>query len=243
MRVLGFCVMPAPSPESPAHSPRAARFRRGVGLGMPVFLGYVPIGAAFGIVATSAGFTVAQTAACSAFVFAGAGQFIAVNLMTAGAGLTGVLFATAVLNLRHVLFSATLAPYMRSTPRRMQFPLAITTTDETFGVNVTDLRAGTADEWSMLGVNLTSWSGWLLGSTLGAVATSLIGDPSRWGVQFAMPAMFTALLVAQVTGRRHLVAAIVAAVLAIALAPLLPGAWPVIVGAMGAASVATVMDR
>jgi 4-azaleucine resistance transporter AzlC len=210
---------------------------------MPVFLGYVPIGAAFGIVATTAGFTVAQTVACSAFVFAGAGQFISVNLMTAGAGLAGVLFATTVLNLRHILFSATLAPYLRSTPRRMQFPLAVMTTDETFGVNVTDLRAGTADEWSMLGVNVISWSGWLLGSTLGAAATALIGDPSRWGVEFAMPAMFTALLVAQLTGRRHVVAAIVAALLAIALAPLLPGAWPVIVGAMGAATVATVNDR
>ncbi|HEX9092496.1 MAG TPA: AzlC family ABC transporter permease [Coriobacteriia bacterium] len=216
---------------------------RGVRLGTPVFLGYVPIGAAFGIVATAAGFTVAQTAACSALVFAGAGQFIAVNLLSAGAGLFGVLFATAILNLRHVLFSATLAPYLRSTPRSMQFPLAITTTDETFGVNITDLRAGGADEWSMLGVGVISWSGWLLGSTLGSAATSLIGDPSKWGVQFAMPAMFTALLVAQVTGRRHLVAAIVAAVLALALAPLLPGAWPVILGAMGAATAATVMRK
>jgi 4-azaleucine resistance transporter AzlC len=219
------------------------RFLRGARLGMPVFLGYLPIGAAFGIVASASGLTVLQVAACSAFVFAGAGQFIAVNLMAAGAGLAGVLFATAVLNLRHVLFSATLAPYLRSTPLRMQLPLALTMTDETFGVNVTDLRSGTADEWSMLGVGVFSWSGWLLGSTLGATATALIGDPSRWGVQFAMPAMFTALLVAQVTGKRHLVAAGVAAALAIALSPFVSGAWPVVIGAMGAATVAAVTER
>jgi 4-azaleucine resistance transporter AzlC len=235
--------MSAPAPDAEARPPASARFLRGVRLGAPVFLGYLPIGAAFGVVAAAAGLSVLQVAACSAFVFAGAGQFIAVNLMTAGAGLAGVLLTTAVLNLRHVLFSATLAPYLRATPRRMQLPIAFTMTDETFGVNVTDLRVGTADDWSVLGVGVFSWSGWLLGSTLGAVATAFIGDPSRWGVQFAMPAMFTALLVAQVTGRRHLIAALVAAALAVGLSTILPGAWPVVIGAMGATTVATVMDR
>ncbi len=212
-------------------------------LGSPIFLGYLPIGAAFGILATTAGFSVAQAVACSALVLAGAGQFIAVNLLGAGAGLATVVIATTVVNLRYVLFSATLSPYLRDMPLRRQLPLAFTLTDETFGVNVTDLRAGTADARSMLGVGVVSWLGWTLGTAIGAGAASSVGDPTRWGVEFAMPAMFVALLVAQITSRRYVVAAVVAAILTAACSFFLPGAWPVIVGAMGAASVAAVVNR
>jgi len=216
---------------------------RGVRLGLPVFMGYMPVGMAYGIVATTAGFSLFQAVACSGLAIAGAGQFIGANLLKAGAGAVAVIVATGVVNLRYLLFGATLAPYLHDTPRRLQLPLAFTLTDETFGINVTDLQAGTADDHSMLGVGAVSWVGWTLGTAIGAGAASLIGDPTRWGVDFAMPAMFTALLVAQLTGRRYAVAGVLAAVLTIGLSFLLPGAWPTIGGAMGAATIAAVMDR
>jgi predicted branched-subunit amino acid permease len=71
----------------------------------------------------------------------------------------------------------------------------------------------------------------------------MIGDPSRWGVDFALPAMFTALLVAQVTERKYLVVAAVAAATALALSAVLPGEWPVIAGAIGAATAGAVIYR
>ncbi|MDO8964893.1 MAG: AzlC family ABC transporter permease [Coriobacteriia bacterium] len=216
---------------------------RGVRLGLPVFLGYVPVGAAFGLAAVSIGFSATQTTACSALVFAGAGQFIAVNALRSGDGAIAALIATGVVNLRHLLFSATLAPHLRGVDRPTQALLAFTLTDEVFAVNISDLRAGRADRYSMLGVGVISWTGWLLGTVIGALAGAAIGDPSKWGVEFAMSAMFVALLVGQITGRREIVAAALAAGLALALTMVLPGMWPVVVGAIVAATIMTAVSR
>lgn len=203
----------------------------------------MPVGMAYGIVATTAGFSLIQAVTCSGLAIAGAGQFIGANLLKAGAGAVAVILATGIVNLRYLLFSATLAPYLHETPRFLQLPLAFTLTDETFGINITDLQAGTADDYSMLGVGAVSWIGWTLGTAIGAGAATLIGDPTKWGVDFAMPAMFTALLVAQLTGRRYALAGALAAVVTLALSFVLPGAWPTIGGAMSAATIAAVMDR
>lgn len=212
-------------------------------LGMPVFLGYLPVGAAFGVVATAAGTGIAAAVGCSGLVLAGAGQFIGLQLLKGAAGLATAILATAVVNLRYVLFSATMSPYLRETPWYRQLFIAFTLTDETFAINITDSRAGLSDDWSKLGVGFISWVGWTAGTALGAAATAMIGDPSKWGVDFALPAMFTALLVAQVTERRYAVVAVVAAASALALATVLPGEWPVIAGAIGAATVGALMYR
>ena len=216
---------------------------RGVRLGLPILLGYVPVGAAFGIAATAAGFSVTQATACSALVLAGAGQFIGVAALQSSANLTAALVATGIVNLRYLLFSATLAPRTRETPRWQQLLIAFTLTDETFAINIDDSLEGRADGWSMIGVGAVSWLGWTVGTFIGAVAGSAIGDPARWGVGFAMPAMFTALLVGQVTGARTAVAAALAAALALAFSWALPGQWPIVVAAVVAASVMTAAPR
>lgn len=234
--------MPLPPSAIPAAPSPASRLLRGARLGLPVFLGYMPIGAAFGIAATAAGFTVVQATACSALVLAGAGQFIGLAAI-AGGNLAAALIATGVVNLRYVLFSATIAPHLGDTPRWQQGLLAFTLTDETFAINIADAREGKADRFSMLGVGAISWVGWTMGTLLGALAGSAIGDPSRWGVQFAMPAMFIALLVGQLTGRREIVAAVLAAVVALALSAVLPGQWPVVAAAITAATVMTAVAR
>jgi 4-azaleucine resistance transporter AzlC len=231
--------MPATDPSSPLGAGARTSLLRGARLGMPIFLGYLPIGVAFGIAATALGFTVAQAFGCSALAIAGAGQFIAVETLRGGGGLAAALIATGVVNLRYVLFSATMAPRLHEFPRWQQFLLAFSLTDETFAVNISDVREGKADAYSMLGVGAISWLGWTLGTMIGGLAGSAIGDPRAWGVDFAMPAMFTALLVGQVTGRRELTAASLAATLALALTLVLPGEWAVVTAAMGTATVMT----
>ncbi len=235
--------MPQPvTATAPAPTP-ASLMLRGVRLGMPIFLVYMPIGAAFGLAATAAGFTFVQATACSALVLAGAGQFIGVAALASSGNLAAALIATGVVNLRYLLFSATLAPYLKGVSRWHQVLLAHTLTDETFAVNISDARSGRADRFSMTGVGLISWLGWTLGTAIGAAAGTAIGDPSAWGVDFAMPAMFIALLVGQITGRRELVAGALAAVMALALSAWLPGQWPVVAGAITAATVMTAVPR
>jgi 4-azaleucine resistance transporter AzlC len=226
--------MPAPSD--------AARFMRGVRLGTPVFLGYVPVGAAFGLAATAAGFSVLQAVACSGLAIAGAGQFIGLASL-AGGNLAAALVATGVVNLRYLLFSATMAPHLAGVPRWHQGLLAFTLTDETFAINIADAREGRADRFSMLGVGAISWLGWTAGTLAGALAGSSIGNPDAWGVQFAMPAMFVALLVGQLTGRREYIAGGIAALTALALAAVLPGQWPIVAAAIVAATLMAVTER
>lgn len=215
---------------------------RGVRLGMPIFLGYMPVGAAFGLAATAAGFTIVQAVACSGLVIAGAGQFIGLAALASG-NLAAALIATGVVNLRYLLFSATMAPHLADVPRWHQGLLAFTLTDETFAINIADAREGRADRFSMLGVGAISWLGWTLGTLIGALAGSAIGNPDNWGVGFAMPAMFTALLVGQLTGKREYVAAGIAAACALALSAVLPGQWPIVAAAIVAATIMAVTER
>lgn len=231
------------APPRSLQIPRRGSLLRGIRLGFPIFLGYVPVGMAFGILATTAGFAPIQAVACSATALAGAGQFIALAVMKTGGAVLAVIAATTIVNLRYVLFGATVSPYLTETPLLGQAALAFSLTDETFAVNISDLHSGAADEFSMAGVGAISWVGWVVGTAVGAYAASLVGDPSRFGVDFAMPAMFTALLVGQVESRKHLVVAAIAGVLAVALASVLPDKWYLVVASIVAATIAAVVYR
>lgn len=237
------------APDIPLKNPTLARFARGLELGLPIFLGYVPAGMAFGILARTVGFTVTQATVCSATALAGAGQFIALDLIRQQASVFAVLAATTVVNLRYVLFGSTLAPYLKRESLATKALLAFTLTDETFAVNIADQREGDATAASMAGVGAIAWAGWVLGSLAGAAGAGIIGDPSRWGVDFAMPAMFTALFVALAEDRRQvligLLAAAIIALLPVATAAGLPigSSWYVIVASMLAATAGAVAFR
>lgn len=228
---------------------RGRRFLRGLEIGLPVFLGYMPVGMAFGILARQVGFTTAEAAICSATALAGAGQFIALSLLGSGASAAATLLATAVVNLRYLLFGTTLSPHLHGVKRPVQAWLAFTLTDETFAINVADVRAGTATPASMAGVGLVSWAGWVLGTVIGAVGARWIGDPTRWGVDFAMAAMFAALFVALAENRRHVIVGICAGALALALPAAarigiaLDANLSVVIAAIITASVASVVIR
>jgi len=244
-----LAVMPGPTHTPPDRSRRTEQFVRGLKLGLPIFMGYLPVGMAFGIIAASIGFSILQAVVCSATALAGAGQFIALSLMRAGEGIAAILVATTVVNLRYVLFGATMSPYLKGLTLPQQALLAFTLTDETFAVNINDRRRLLSTGTSMAGVGAIAWLGWVAGTLIGASAGSLIGDPSRWGVDFAMPAMFTALFVALAEDRRHIATGLLAAAIALAL-PLLsaagfnvPPAWFIVIASITAATVATVIFR
>ncbi len=241
--------MPEHSFPDPAPSRSADAMMRGVKLGFPIFLGYMPAGMAFGILARTVGFSVFQAAACSATALAGAGQFIALDVIHTGGTVAAVLVATSVVNLRYVLFGSTISPYLRSETPLTQGILAFSLTDETFAVNITDLREGQASWRSMAGVGAIAWAGWVLGTIIGAAGAGFIGDPDRWGVQFAMPAMFTALFVALAEDRRQVLIGLLAAAIVVGF-PLLsilgvsiPASWHVVIAAMLAATLGAAVSR
>ena len=187
--------------------------KRGLKLGFPVFLSYVPVGAAFGILANRYGFSLLASVICSGTALAGAGQFIALSTMAAGGNAVTILIACGVVNLRYVLFGATLSPHLRKVSYRMLVWLGFTLTDESFAINMADLRAGNASAWSMAGVGIIEWSGWVAGTAFGWLCSGWLGDPTRFGVEFAMAAMFSALFVALAENYRHVACGIAAGAL------------------------------
>jgi len=248
----------APTPLLPAREHSAqhaltgsvrARTLRGMELGLPIFLGYMPVGMAFGILANTLGFTTLQAVICSATALAGAGQFIALSFMAAGADVFAVLLATTVVNLRYVLFGSTLSPHLHGIPLRTQALLAFTLTDETFAVNIADRRTGLSTPASMAGVGIIAWVGWVLGTLIGSVGAEWIGDPARFGVGFAMPAMFTALFIALAEDWRHVLMGIVAGGIALSLPLLstigisLSPSWFIVIASMSAATLGAVIWR
>lgn len=193
-------------------------FARGLQMGLPVFLGYFPVGMAFGILALHQGFTPFQAVLCSALALAGAGQFIALSVMAAGGGVLTTLFATGIVNLRYILFAAALSPYLRKVKAlRLSF-LGFTLTDETFAINIADHRAKRATPTSMAGVGLISWTGWVLGTLVGVLSSHLVSDPSKFGLEFAMAAMFSALFITLAESRSHVITGVISAFIVLGLA-------------------------
>lgn len=181
-----------------------AAFFAGARKAVPIMLGYTPLGLAFGVIAREQGLNVLQTVLMSLTSFTGSGQFIAVGMLGAGTSLTAILLTNLLVNLRYLLFSASMAPHVKKIPSWVQAVLAFGITDETFTLNMVEFGKRGGDRDFILGVNIFSHLSWIVNSAIGAAVGNLIPDINRFGVNFALPAMFIALLAMQLKDRTTL---------------------------------------
>ena len=196
--------------------------RKGMLAAWPICLGYFPIGLAFGVLAQKAGLHPVEIALMSVLVFAGSSQFIAVSMLGGGATVLSIVVTTFVINLRHVLMSSSLAVYLRLVSRGWAALFAYGVTDESFAVNLTRFRNGNWDWRQAMVLNLSANAAWIGSSILGAFSGQFI-PAGAFGIDYALIAMFLCLLVFQLRGKLYAVTAIVAGVLAVILALLIPG--------------------
>ncbi|MGI6557489.1 MAG: AzlC family ABC transporter permease [Limnochordia bacterium] len=217
-------------------------FGVGVRQAVPIMFGYGPIGVAYGVLARQAGLTLAQTVAMSIFVYAGSSQFIAAGMLGAGAGFLPVVSTTLLVNLRHLLMSAALSPHLGGLRRSFLGLFAFHITDETFALHSANLDRGPAHPWLLLGINLASYCTWVMSSLVGGLFGSILPDPARLGLDFALPAMFIALLVIQLKGSIHVLVGGVAAAVSVVVALLLPGNWNVVLASILAAGLGLVVS-
>jgi len=210
---------------------------------LPIVLGYVPIGFAFGVLAQKAGLSSAHAVLMSAIVYAGSAQFVAVGLFAAGASPLSIVLTTFVVNLRHALMAAALAPHLQRWRKHELAVFAFELTDETFALHATRFASGRFGKLDTYALNVTSQLSWVLGSWLGSVAGQLVADVEPYGLDYALPALFVALLVLQVKGWRHVVVAAFSGVAAVALSLSDIGQWNVIVATVCGATVGVVMER
>lgn len=180
---------------------------------LPIIFGYIPIGFAYGVLAQKSGLSTGSTLMMSLLVFAGSAQLIAVGLFAAGSGPATIIATTFIVNLRHLLMSASLAPFLRNWKKLQQACFAFQLTDETFAVHSSRFLQGDQPRSETLAINIIAQSAWISGSLLGVLAGGLISDVKPIGLDYALPAMFTALLVWQMTSLERVAAALTAGLL------------------------------
>jgi 4-azaleucine resistance transporter AzlC len=197
---------------------RSQEFTQGARDMLPMLLGAIPFGIIFGSLAGAAGLSVWQTIGMSLLVFAGSAQFIALSLLGAGVGLAVLLLTTAVVNLRHALYSASLQPFVRHLPARWRVPLAFWLTDEAYAVvqhRYAELDASPNKHWYFLGAALAMYVNWQLCTLVGVVFGQSVPNLGAWGLDFAMLATFIGIVVPMLRNRPQVAAALAAAAVAL----------------------------
>lgn len=216
----------------------AAGFYRGMRLALPVILGYLPVGFAFGVLAVQAGMNPLTVGLMSYFVYAGSAQLITVGLLTAGASTASIVVTTFVVNLRHLLMSAAMTPYLRAWPRLQQAWFSFEMTDETFAANLGRFASHGVNRGEVFGLNFVAHLGWVTGGVAGALLDSAIGDVKPFGLDFALPGMFIALLLPHFRVPRRLLAVCFGAALSLLFALAGAGQWNVMLATACAATIA-----
>jgi 4-azaleucine resistance transporter AzlC len=177
---------------------RQQEFLSGMRDTLPLLLGALPFGLIYGAVAATSGLSFAAAIAMSAFVFAGSSQFIAIGLVAAQTPVAIIVLTTLIVNLRHMLYSATLLPYLKDLPQRWRIPLAFWLTDETFAVSVHRFQRNDSSpckHWYQLGSSIAMYLNWLLWCFLGLVLGNRIPDAQSWGLDVAMPVTFIGMII------------------------------------------------
>ncbi len=192
---------------------RITEFVSGVRDELPILLGVIPFGVIFGALAVYNQLSPFAAQATSTIIFAGSAQFIAVQLIGAGASVAVVLMVVFVVNVRHALYSASVAPHIAHLKPLWKYILAYFLTDEAYAVAITkyDQDGVTSTRhWYFLGAGVTLWTAWQISTLLGIRIGSGLGE--NWPVGFALPLTFIALVVPALKDRPSVAAAITAGI-------------------------------
>lgn len=212
---------------------------------IPLIIGAIPFGIIFGTLAQTSGLSFAAAVAMSACVFAGSSQFIALGLLGSGAPIGIIILTTWVVNLRHLLYSVGLVPYLKTLGQVWKAALAFWLTDETFMVAIQRYRQPDPSpykHWFQLGSALAMYSNWQLCTWLGLTLGQSIPNAANWGLDFAMVATFIGMTIPYLT-TRPMVATVVASGATALLARSLPHQLGLIVAAIVGILVGVIVEN
>jgi 4-azaleucine resistance transporter AzlC len=206
--------------KTAVHDSRGWEFFHGMRDQFPILMGVVPFGVIFGALARSTGIPALESQAFSLLIFAGSSQFIAAGLVGDGAPAIVVVLTIMLVNLRHILYSATLAPHLAKLRLRWKIVLSWLLTDEAFVVAAVRYRRSEEGypHWYFLGTGLTLWGSWQISTYLGITLGLILPGTSL--LDFALPLTFLALLIPALADRAALVVAITGGVLSVLLSTL-----------------------
>jgi branched chain amino acid efflux pump len=191
-------------------------FWAGVRAELPLLMGVVPFGMIYGVLAISAGLVPASAQMMSSIVFAGSAQFITAQLIREAVPGLIIVLTIGVVNLRHVLYSASIAPYVRALPMRWKVLLSYLLTDEAYAVTILHYEeegSHPSGHWFFLGAGLTLWTSWQLSTAAGILLGTTL--PESWPLDFALPVTFIALVVPALKDRPAVAASLTAGAVAL----------------------------
>jgi len=209
---------------------------------LPFWPGTTLFGIVYAVAARAAGLTGAETLGMSVLVHAGSAQFAATGLIGSGAGPIAVTLATAITNARHILMSASIAPRIVNRPVWWRLLFAWQLTDESYAVTTARFLAGDGNSAFAYGTNIGMVVPWLGGAVVGVIAGSAVPDTWRGGVDLVGPLIFLTLLVPLLRTGRALVVAVVAGVIALLGAAVLPGASYLLVAGISGAVLGAIIE-
>ncbi len=233
-----------PAPTGASSPPGSARreFWAGVQRPLPLLLGDLPFGMIYSALAVGAGLSPSAAQAMSAILFAGSAQFVTVGLVAENAPALVIILSVVVVNLRHMLYSASVAPYLKHLSALWKAGLAYLLTDEAYALTITRL-AGAPNphrHWFMLGASLTLWTSWQISTALGILLGTVI--PESWSLDFTLALTFIALVFPAIQDRPSLAAALAAGVTAV-LADGLPYQLGLIAAALAGVLTGVLLER
>jgi 4-azaleucine resistance transporter AzlC len=222
---------------------RMKSFWAGVRAEFPLLIGVFPFGLIYGTLALGAGLAPISAQLMSSIVFAGSSQFVAAQLIHDAAPGVVIVLTIAVINLRHMLYSASIAPYIENLSPRWKGVLAYLLTDEAYAATIIHFEAEgltPTSHWFFLGAGFSLWFTWQVSSALGILLGTAI--PSSWSLDFALPLTFIAMVMPVLKDRPVIASAISAGVVAL-LAYNLPFKLGLILAALIGIFVGIVLER
>ena len=206
-------------------SPIRTSYREGARRIAPIGAAAAVFGASFAVLSHTGGFDGLAAVVMSATTFAGSAQFAAASVLETGGGVAAAVAAAVLLNARYAPISVTVGDQFRGSVVRRLFEAQLIV-DESWALS--RRSDGRYDRRLLIGGGLVLYVCWVGGTALGALVGDRLGDPERYGLDAAFPALFLALLVPQVTSRRALAAALTGGSIALVLIPFVPAGVPIV---------------
>jgi 4-azaleucine resistance transporter AzlC len=217
-------------------------FWNGIRAEFPLLIGVFPFGMIYGALALDAGLSTLTAQLMSSIVFAGSSQFVTTQLVHDAAPGFVIILTIAVVNLRHMLYSASLAPYLKDLSLKWKITLSYLLTDEAYAPSILKYEADgikPTSHWFLLGAGFSLWFIWQVSTALGIFLGTAI--PESWSLDFALPLTFIAMVVPALKNRPMIAAALSAGLVAL-LAYHLPFKLGLILAALTGIAIGTILE-
>lgn len=189
-------------------------FSQGIRDELPLLIGVIPFGFIFAILARQSGFSVIETLGMSLIIFAGSSQFLLIQLAVLNTPILIIVLSGIIINLRHLLYSISIAPYTKDFRSFWKIILSYLLTDEAYAVTITKFQKfdNSKKHWYFFGAGFALWFSWQFSTWMGVIIGTQL--PSTWSLDFALPLTFIALVIPMIKDRPGFLAALSSGIIA-----------------------------